>query len=162
MALYMKQKVFSWGDKFFVYDESGREKYHVKGEVFSLGKKLHLYDDCERELAFIQQKLLTFLPKYLVSREGSQIAEVVKEFTFFKPVYSVKGLGWRVEGDFFSHEYEISADGRTIVRVTKEWFTFGDSYCIDIDPGVDEATALAIVLVIDACLDAEDNHHHND
>ena len=44
MSLYIKQHIFSWGDQFSVYDESGNEKYFVEGEVFSFGKKLHLYD----------------------------------------------------------------------------------------------------------------------
>ena len=41
MKLYIKEKVFSWGDKFFVKDESGNDRYVVQGEVFSLGKKLY-------------------------------------------------------------------------------------------------------------------------
>ena len=30
MKLYIKQKVFSWGDKFTVKDETGRDKYFVQ------------------------------------------------------------------------------------------------------------------------------------
>ena len=44
MKLYLKQKVFSWGDSFTVYDENGNDKYYVEGEIFSFGKKLHIYD----------------------------------------------------------------------------------------------------------------------
>ena len=36
MKLYVRQKVFSWGEKFSVYDESGREHYTVRGEVLTL------------------------------------------------------------------------------------------------------------------------------
>ena len=43
MKLYIKEKVFSWGDKFTVKDASGRDKYVVEGEVFTWGKKLHIY-----------------------------------------------------------------------------------------------------------------------
>ena len=35
MKLYIKEKVFSWGDKFTVKDEYGNDKYFVQGEVFS-------------------------------------------------------------------------------------------------------------------------------
>ena len=42
--LYMRQRVFSWGDKFEIYDNAGNVKYYVEGEVFTFGKKLHLYD----------------------------------------------------------------------------------------------------------------------
>ena len=44
MKFYIKQKVFSWGDKFSIYDANGNERYLVQGEVFSFGKKLHLLD----------------------------------------------------------------------------------------------------------------------
>ena len=56
MKLYMKEKVFSWGDRFTVKDEEGADKYIVEGEVFSWGKKLHVYDISGNEAAFIKQE----------------------------------------------------------------------------------------------------------
>lgn len=158
MNLYIKQKVFSWGDKFSIYDDLGNTRYYVEGEVFSFGKKLHLYDAIGNELAFIQQKVLTFLPKYYISRLGTQIAEVVKEFTFFKHRYTVNGLGWEVHGDFLDHEYEITSGGRSVASVSKEWMTWGDTYEIRLANDADAINALAVVLVIDACIDAEQNN----
>ena len=38
VRLYIKQKVFSWGDKFTVRDENGRDRYYVEGEIFTFGK----------------------------------------------------------------------------------------------------------------------------
>lgn len=157
MNLYIKQHVFTWGDQFSVYDAAGNEKYTVEGEVFSWGKKLHLYDLCGRELAFIEQELFTFLPKYRISQNGTEVAEVVKEFTFFKQEYSVNGPDWTVHGDFWNHEYEITDGSRTAASVSKEWMTWGDSYEIRIEDGTDEITALAVVLVIDACIEAQGN-----
>ena len=157
MKLYIKQHVFTWGDKFSIYDEAGNEKYRVEGEVFTLGKKLHLYDLQGIELAFIEQEIFTFLPQYHISRNGMQIAEVVKEFTFFKHEYTVNGLGWNVHGDFWDHEYEIADNGRTVASVSKEWMTWGDSYEIRFGADVDEIAALAVVLVIDACIAAQNN-----
>lgn len=154
MTLYMKQRIFTWGDKFSIYDAAGNERYYVEGEVFTMGKKLHLCDLSGTELAFIQQKIFTFLPRYYVFRNGAQIAEIVKEFAFFRHEYSVNGLGWRVDGDFFGHDYEVKHGNQIVARVSKEWFTLGDAYQIEIADGVDEVTALAVVLVIDACIEA--------
>lgn len=155
MKLYMKQRVFSWGDQFHIVDENGNARYSVQGEVFTFGKKLHIFDYAENEVAFIQQKVFSFLPKYYILRGDAVIAQIIKEFTFFKHVYTVEGLGWTVRGDFFAHDYEVLQGNRTIVRVSKHWFTWGDSYEIDIANGVDEVNALAVVLVIDACLSAQ-------
>ena len=155
MKFYLKQKVFSWGDKFTVFDANGNACFFVKGEVFTFGKKLHLLDINENELAFIHQKVLSFLPRYFISRNGEIYAEVLKRFTFLKQEYIINGLNWSVTGDFFAHEYEIyDSYGQCIVRVSKKWFTFGDSYEIDINDNIDTVSALSVVLVIDACLES--------
>lgn len=156
MNLYLKQKVFSWGDSFTVYDENGNDKYYVEGEIFTFGKKLHIYDLSGNELCFIHQKLMSFLPKYFIIKNGVDVAQVVKNFTFFHQSYSVDGFGWEVEGDFFAHDYEITGadSGRTVAAVSKQWFTFGDAYEISIADGINDIDALAVVLVIDACLAA--------
>lgn len=156
MQLYIQQKIFSWGDRFSIYDADGREQYSVEGEVFSFGKKLHLYDKNNIEIAYIEQQLFAFLPRYLIYRGDDVAAEVVKEFTFFHPEYTVEGPGWHVQGDFFDHDYSVTdAGGHNVATVQKEWFTLGDAYCIDIAPDVDPVTTLAVVLVIDACIDAQ-------
>ncbi|MBR4961291.1 MAG: LURP-one-related family protein [Clostridia bacterium] len=157
MNLYIKQHIFTWGDQFSIYDEAGNEKYIVEGEILTFGKKLHLYDLKRRELAYIEQQLFTFLPKYVIYRDGMQMAEVVKEFTFFKQEYSVNGPGWYVHGDFFDHDYEVLDGDRVIASVSKEWFTLGDAYEISFGANVDEIAALSVVLVIDACIDAQRN-----
>ena len=98
MKLYIKEKVFSWGDKFTVKDEYGYDKYIVEGEVFSWGKKLHVYDMSGREVAFIKQEVWSFLPKYYVFCGDRKVAEIRKEFTFLFPKYSIAGLGWEING----------------------------------------------------------------
>ena len=158
MKLYVKQKVFSWGDRFLVYDEAGNERYSVRGEVFSWGKKLHLYDRFETEQAFIRQQILRFRPTYTVERNGTVFAEVVQKITFFRQSYYISGPEWTVEGDYWNHEYQIYSGSTPIVSVVKKWFSLGDAYEIDIHQSVDEVAALATVLVIDACIEAQNNN----
>ena len=158
MKLYIKEKVFSWGDKFTVKDEYGRDKYFVEGEVFSWGKKLHVYDIHHREVAFIQQELFTFLPRYTVYSGGRQIAQVKKEFTFLFPKYSIEGLGWEIDGSLWEHNYQITRGGYPIVSIQKEWMTWGDSYELDIRNPADEIVALAVVLTIDCVVEQQSNN----
>ncbi len=160
MDLYMKQKVFSWGDKFSIYDSAGNEVYYVEGEVFTFGKKLHLYDTAGLELAFIEQKVLSWLPKFYIKQNDETVAEVVKEFTFFRQEYTVEPLGWKVSGDFFDHTYNISEGDTLVAEVEKEWFTWGDAYKISIAPSKDIISALSVVLVIDACIEAQQNNNN--
>ncbi|HNW03925.1 MAG TPA: LURP-one-related family protein [Oscillospiraceae bacterium] len=155
MKLYIRQKVFSWVDRFTVKEESGEDKYFVEGEFFSWGKKLHVYDGAGNEAAFIQQKVWSFLPKFMVFLDGEQVAEIVKEFTFLRPRYRIDGLGWQVDGSFMAHDYEITRDGRPIVTIHKEWMTWGDCYELDIEDERDEVIALSVVLAIDCVLASE-------
>lgn len=154
MKLYIKQKVFSFKDKFTVKDEYGQDKYFVEGEIFSFGKKLHVYDMAGNEVAFIQQKVFSFLPRYFVFVGERQIAEIVKKFSLFTPKYEVAGLGWQVTGNFIAHDYEVSDNGRPVVIIHKEWMTWGDCYVLDIVPGADEIVALATVLAIDCATES--------
>ena len=153
MKLYLKQKLFSFRDKFFVYDEWGKEKYSVEGEFFSFGKRLHVRDVNGNEIAFIKQRALSFSPRYKIFVGQNEVAEVLKHFTFFKPHYSVIGTNWEVRGDFFNHEYAVFDNNLPVATVRKEWMSWADTYSIEIAPYADELTALCVVLVIDAALD---------
>lgn len=157
MKLYIKQKVFSWADKFRVYDEYENDKYFVEGEVFTLGKKLHLYSLDGDELAYIHQKVWSFLPRYFINRNGEDVAEVVKEFTFLRQEYTAEGLDWTIEGDFWAHEYQINSENGVVATISKRWFTWGDTYEIDIADDVDEVMALSVVLIIDAVIDLQNS-----
>lgn len=160
MKLYIKQKVFSWGDKFTVYDENENVCFTVEGEVFTLGKKLHIYDSEGREQAFVSQKLLSFLPRFFIFRNGTEVLEVKKELTFFHKEYTVSPLGWKVSGDFFAHEYEIENSEGRVASISKKWFTWGDTYEIDIMKNVESVIVLSVVLVIDAVLEMEQASNH--
>ena len=154
MKLYIKEKVFSWGDKFTIKDAYGEDKYIVEGEVFTFGKKLHVYDRSGREVAFIKQEVWSFLPRYYVFCGDRQIAEIKKEFTFLFPRYTIEGLGWEIDGSFMAHDYQITKQGRKIVTISKEWMTWGDSYELDIADPADELVALAVVIAIDCVTEA--------
>ena len=110
-------------------------------------------------VAFIQQELFTFLPQFTVFVGGAEVARVKREFTFFRPRYTVEGLDWDVDGSFWEHDYQITANGRPIVTITKEWMTWGDTYELDIADPADEIVALAVVLTIDCVQEMQNNNH---
>ncbi len=161
MKLNIKQKVFSWKDKFTVKDEAGLDKYTVEGEFFSLGKKLHIYDLDGKEVAFIHQKVMSLMPRYFVFKGEEQAAEIVKKFTLFKQAYVVNGPNWKVEGNFNAHMYRVFNDDNPIINIEKAWFSWGDSYVLDIDDAVDEVLGLAVVLAIDAANQQAQNSTHS-
>ena len=157
MKLLIEEQVFTWRDRFNVMDEAGVERYYVEGELFSWGRKLHVTDLKGREVAYVEQQLFTFLPRYAVYAGGVLIGEVVKEFSFFRPRYTVEGADWDVEGDFWDHDYTVFRGGVPVVSIQKEWFTWGDCYTLDIRDPKDEIQALALVLAIDCAVEQANN-----
>lgn len=154
MKLYMKQKVFSWGDKFRIWDENETDVLQVKGEAISLGKKLHVYDMQGEEVAYIHQKVMSILTRFFVTRDGKDEVEIVKELSLLHPKYSINGPDWAVEGDLWAHNYTITSPMGRVATVSKQWFTWGDSYEIDIADHVDWQLAVCVVLAIDAAMAA--------
>lgn len=152
MTFYMKQKIFSWTDRFTIKGELGDDRYYVEGELFSWGHKLHVFDMNNQEVAFIKQELFTLLPKFEVYIDGIFAVEVKKEFTFFVQKYTLEGMDWTVDGDFWEHRYEITGPQGRVASITRAFFTWGDSYQIDIAGGTDEVLVLATVLAIDCVI----------
>ena len=150
--LYIRQKVFSWKDRFSVKDADGIDRYSVEGEPWSVGKRLHVNNMAGEEIAYIQQKVWSFKPRFFIFINGIQTAEVVRELTLLRPKYTFHGLDWECTGDVTGHDYEIWHAGDLIVRVHKVWFAWGDSYELDIPDRRNETLALAAVLTIDAVL----------
>lgn len=161
MKLYIKQKIFSFKDKFNVFDDRGEIKYTAEGEILTLGKKLHIRDTAGREVIFIKQRLLTFLPKYEISVLENSPVEIVKNFTIFRHEYVIPAWDIVIKGDFFAHEYEVFRNGRKIAHLSKEWLTWGDTYAINIGDPADELMALAAILVVDCCMEVQNNARHS-
>ena len=57
MRYYIKQKVFSWRDRFTIKDSNGQDVYFVESELFSWGKKLYVTDRNGNEVLYIQLSL---------------------------------------------------------------------------------------------------------
>ena len=93
MKLLFKQRLFSWFDSYDIYDEAGNTVYVVKGQL-SWGHKLVIYDAYGNEVGMVVQKVLTFLPKFEIYKNGSYIGCLSKELSFLAPHYDIDYNGW--------------------------------------------------------------------
>jgi uncharacterized protein YxjI len=164
MRYLMKQKWFSFGDDFTIKDEQGNDVFFVDGKAFSLRDRFSLQDRAGKELASIQQKLLALTPSYEIHRDGELFAVVKKDFfNFFICGYTVDVPGpndLRAEGNLFEHEYEFKRGEQVVATVTKRWFSWTDSYGVEVMPGEDDVLILASTVVIDAACHNEQNDTH--
>jgi uncharacterized protein YxjI len=153
MRYVMKQKLFAWGDDFYIRDAEGREVFFVDGKGFSIGDQLSFKDLGGRELAYIREKFLSWGPTYEIYRDGALAAVVKKElFTFFNCRFVVDVPGpadLEASGDFMDHEYGFKRGGNTVATVSKQWFAWSDTYGVEIADGEDDVLVLASTVVID-------------
>jgi uncharacterized protein YxjI len=161
MKFLIKQKIFSFSDDFTIKDEYETEHFRIKGKVFSFGNKLRMFDMQENELFYIEQKLLRFLPEYTIY-EGNEIAATVKrEFTFFRPKFNImsKYGSFTIDGNFLGMEFSVYNSGQEVARISKRWFSFSDTYGVDIYSEKDYSFLLCLVIVIDQVIhDGNKNH----
>lgn len=162
MRFLVKQKVFSFGDNFVIKDDRDNHRFIVKGKVFALGDKLRIYDLEGQELFYIEQKLLRLLPEYTIYKSGQAVATVKKDFTFFRPRFSIWSIygNYTIQGNLLGMDFSINKDGKTVAQVSKRWLSFGDTYSVDISDDEDYAFILTLVIVIDQVLH-DDNHNNS-
>lgn len=155
MRLLFRQRFFSWFDSYDIYNDNEETVYTVKGQL-SIGHCLTIYDANNNRIGMVQEKFLTFLPKFEIYEYDLQnncgyIGQISKEFTFFKPRYNIDFNGWQIEGSWTEWDYSIlDSNGRNIAQISKELFHMTDTYVLDIARLSDALHVLMFVLAMDA------------
>ena len=164
MRYIMKQKLLSWGDDFYIRDADGNDVYFVDGKALSIGDQLSFQDLAGNELAFIKQKVLSWGKTYEITRAGTLVAVVKKElFALFHHRFAVDVPGpddLEAKGDFTDHEYEFRRGDRVVATVSKKWFSWSDTYGIEIADDEDQVLILASAVVVDQACHPDDGKRH--
>ena len=163
MKYYVKQKVFSIKDKFFIKDFDQNDIYQVEGKFMSITNKLKLLRTDGSEVLNTKKKLFRIFPFYeIFTPEGDVLATIQRKFGF-KPKFDVimGNLELNVEGSFFAHSFGILRDEITIASIEKKVFSFGDSYEIDIEDETNLELLLFIVIIIDQVIHESKKKSHN-
>ncbi len=152
--LYIKQKVFSLSGKFTVIDQLENDVYYVEGSFMQFPKTFSILNTTRDEVALITKKMLSFLPKFFVEVNGQEVLTIKKEFSFLKARYTIDAAGIEVQGNWWDMNFQILQQGEVIGQVNKEWFTWGDSYKVQILNEEMETIIIALVIAID-CVKAD-------
>lgn len=152
--LYIKQKVFSLSGKFTVKNQQEQDVYFVEGSFLKIPKTFTMMNAAREEVALITKKIFTFLPKFKVEVGGREVLTIKKEFSFFKARYTIDAAGIEVRGNWWDMHFEVYRHGEIVGQVSKEWFTWGDSYSVQILEEEMETIIVALVIAID-CVKAD-------
>jgi uncharacterized protein YxjI len=154
MARYkMRERLLSIGEDFTIEDERGHPVYQVDGKVLRLRATFVIKDRHGNEVATIREKKLALRDSMHILRGGEPIATIRKAwFTPFRDKFAIDVTGGEdmvAQGDILDHEYAIRRAGETVAHVSKQWFSFRDTYGIEIASGEDDGLILAIAVAID-------------
>ena len=160
MRYQLKEQLFSLTSTYHIADASGNPAFQIQGKFFSIGHNLSFQSAAGVELAQIRQRLLTLLPKYEIYQGDKHFATIVKEFSWFKNKFTLDVPGpndYVITGSFWDYEYEFQRNEGVVAQVSKQFWSWSDTYGVDIIDGEDDVSILATVAVIDLCC-----HEKND
>ena len=152
--LYIKQKVFSLSGKFTIKDQQEKDVYYVEGSFMQIPKTFSIMNTSRDEVALVTKKAFSFLPKFFVEVNGQEVLVIKKEFSFLKARYTIDAAGIEVLGNWWDMDFEVLRHGDVVGKVSKEWFTWGDSYKVQILDDEMETIIIALVVAID-CVKAD-------
>ncbi|MFP7298916.1 LURP-one-related/scramblase family protein [Neobacillus niacini] len=152
--LYIKQKVLSLSGKFTVKDHKENDVYYVEGSFMKVPKTFSIMNTTRDEVALITKKTLSFLPEFFVEVNGREVFKIKKELSFLKARYTIDSAGIEVHGKWWDMDFEVFQHGKIVGKVSQEWFTWGDSYKVQIMEEEMETIMIALVVAID-CVKAD-------
>jgi uncharacterized protein YxjI len=158
----IRQKLFSIGDDFWIEDQEGRRVFKVDGKALRLRETLIFEDLSGNKLCQIQERWLPIRETMAIDGpDGEQIALVQKALIApLRDRWSVNvknGPDLDVQGNIFDHEYTIKQGWNRIAEVSKKWFSFTDTYGVEIDSGQNDILVLAVAIAIDMMAHDDDD-----
>lgn len=157
MALLIRERIFSWTEEYDVYDENQNVLYTVKGEFFALGHKIHIYDKSGQEVAYIHEKVWSFLKKFEIYLDGEKRGTLKEKFSWFHPKYEVDFLNCKVEGDIFDWNYQMFRNGAPMAMIQRKVFSWANVFYLSYPDPKDELAVLTLAIAIDAAHNDDEN-----
>jgi uncharacterized protein YxjI len=150
----MRQKLVSFGDDFWIEDDTGERVFKVDGKAMRLRDTLDLEDLHGVRICRIQTRVLHIRDSMAVEdAEGEQLALVHKALISpLRERWKVDLAGdreWKVQGNVVDHEYEIEEDDRKIAEISKRWFRVRDTYGVEVAPDENQALVLCVAIAVD-------------
>ncbi len=162
MKLLLKERLFALFDSYDIYDENNNVVFVVKGKL-AFGHKFVIYDAHGNELAMVNEKILTLLKKFDFYKNGSLVGTFSRELSLLRPKYHIDYNGWKIEGNLFGLDYEITdGTGQLVGLAAKELFRLRDTYYLEIIDDRNALDVLMIALSIDAEKCSQEQANNND
>ncbi len=153
MRYAVREKLFSIGDDFWITDEGGDKAFLVDGKVLRLRQTLEICDPDGRVLVTVRKKLIAMHESMEIEEDGALVATVrkalISPLRHRSTVELADGSQLDVTGSILDKEFEITAGGEVLARISRAWFRIRDTYGVEVEPGQDDVLFLAIAVALD-------------
>jgi uncharacterized protein YxjI len=153
MRYAVKEKLFSIGDDFWITDGEGGKAFFVDGKVLRLRQTLEIQDPGGRVLVTVRKKMITMHESMEIEEDGALAATVrralISPLHHRSTVDLADGSQLDVTGSILDKEFEITAGGQVLARISRAWFRIRDTYGVEVAPGQDDVLFLAIAVALD-------------
>ena len=161
MKLFVKEKLFSMHNRYYIYNEDEELAYEIESKVISIGDKTTIYDKNHNAVAYIEQEIFHLTPHYNVYIENEYKYQIKKKFQFFKNDYELSNM-YKVDGSTFNLNFTIiNNQGKTVALVNRKFLSIGDKYQIEIIDENDIYTILTIIVAITNDVDRSQSNSSN-
>ena len=150
----MREKLVSFGNDFWIENESGQRAFKVDGKMLRVRDTLFFEDPAGRELCKIQARVLTIRDTMTIQGPNNETMATVKKamITPLRDRWTVKvgnGPDLQVQGNILDHQYTIGEGRSKVAEVSKRWFRLADTYGVQIEPSQNDVVILAVTVVVD-------------
>jgi uncharacterized protein YxjI len=164
MRYAVKEKLFSIGDDFWITDETGGQAFFVDGKVLRLRQTLEIQDPGGRVLVTVRKKLIAMHESMEIEEDGALAATVrralISPLHHRSTVDLADGSQLDVTGSILDKEFEITAGGQLLARISRAWFRGRDTYGVEVAPGQDDVLFLAIAVALDRIRRDDEERDH--
>jgi uncharacterized protein YxjI len=151
MRLKMQPRSSIFGDHFDVTDENGMLVFRVDWDPAAAGREIRLSDAEGKDVYVIRREPSALGARYEIVQKGDTLVTIKRGFgqTRFKLDGAVKK--YEVQGDCFSHDYEVKLDEVPFARAWKSAGDPGDTYGLEMAEGqpADYAIVTALAVAFD-------------
>jgi uncharacterized protein YxjI len=150
----IRQKLFAFGDDFYIENDQGQRVFKVDGKVLRVRETLDFRGLDGHLLCQIQERKLRIKDVMAIDGpDGRTIAEVKK--ALITPlrdrfVVNIKDApDMDIHGNIVDHEYTIEVGRHKVAEISKKGFRVRDMYGVEVEPGQNDILILAVSVAVD-------------
>lgn len=149
-SLFTSTRIISLHHNITVTDEHENPVYYAKSKFFSIHDKTDIITADSEYIAHIERKFWTLHQRHYVTMADGQRFELSNElFHIVKDITNIEGLGWQLQGNILSLNFELyDSTGSIIAVISQKMLSLHDKYCVDIYQPENEKEVIAILITL--------------